>query len=53
MINYLRKAAEKKYGIEITRAVISVPAEFDDQQRNATSLAVEKAGLLSVQEEIL
>uniref|UniRef100_A0A0N4TWL7 Heat shock protein 70 n=1 Tax=Brugia pahangi TaxID=6280 RepID=A0A0N4TWL7_BRUPA len=47
IINYLRKAAEKKYGTEIIWAVISVPAEFDEEQRNATSLAVEKAGMES------
>ncbi|EJW70234.1 hypothetical protein WUBG_18859, partial [Wuchereria bancrofti] len=39
IINYLRKAAEKKYGTKIIWAVISVPAEFDEEQRNATSLA--------------
>ncbi|KAL3994341.1 Hsp70 family protein [Acanthocheilonema viteae] len=47
IINYLRKAAEKKYGNEIIQAVISVPAEFDDKQRNATVLALEKAGMES------
>uniref|UniRef100_A0A1I8EYL8 Heat shock 70 kDa protein 13 n=1 Tax=Wuchereria bancrofti TaxID=6293 RepID=A0A1I8EYL8_WUCBA len=47
IINYLRKAAEKKYGTKIIWAVISVPAEFDEEQRNATSLAVEKAGMES------
>ncbi|KAM3719484.1 Heat shockprotein [Dirofilaria immitis] len=47
IINYLRKAAEKKYKTQIVRAVISVPAEFSDEQRNATSLAVEKAGMES------
>ncbi|VDO28735.1 unnamed protein product [Onchocerca flexuosa] len=47
IISYLRKAAEKKYKTQIIRAVISVPAEFNDEQRNATSLAVEKAGMKS------
>uniref|UniRef100_A0A0R3RH60 Heat shock 70 kDa protein 13 n=1 Tax=Elaeophora elaphi TaxID=1147741 RepID=A0A0R3RH60_9BILA len=47
IINYLRKAAEKKYETKIIWAVISVPAEFDEEQRNATSLAVQKAGMES------
>ncbi|VDK75324.1 unnamed protein product [Litomosoides sigmodontis] len=47
IISYLRKAAEKKYETEITRAVISVPAEFGEEQRNATAVAVEKAGMES------
>ncbi|KHN75511.1 Heat shock 70 kDa protein D [Toxocara canis] len=45
IIDYLRKAAEKKYRVPIKQAVISVPAEFDQTQRNATGLAVEKAGM--------
>ncbi|VDN01297.1 unnamed protein product [Thelazia callipaeda] len=45
IISHLRKAAERKYNVQIKQAVISVPAEFDDEQRNATSLAVIEAGM--------
>uniref|UniRef100_A0A915AZZ1 Heat shock 70 kDa protein 13 n=1 Tax=Parascaris univalens TaxID=6257 RepID=A0A915AZZ1_PARUN len=45
IIAYLRKLAEVKYRVPIKQAVISVPAEFGEIQRNATRLAAEAAGM--------
>jgi molecular chaperone DnaK len=41
----LKADAEEKLGEKITEAVITVPAYFDDAQRNATKVAGEIAGL--------
>lgn len=41
----LKQEAEQEIGRKITMAVISVPAEFDGQQRNATIEAGKRAGL--------
>ena len=41
----LKKDAEKYLGEEVTQAVITVPAYFDDAQRQATKQAGEIAGL--------
>ncbi|XP_068601231.1 heat shock 70 kDa protein 13 [Brachionichthys hirsutus] len=41
----MRKMAERRLGVPIHRAVISVPAEFDERQRNYTVRAAELAGL--------
>jgi len=41
----LKADAESKLGEKITRAVITVPAYFNDSQRNATKAAGEIAGL--------
>ena len=41
----LKATAEKAFGTAITRAVITVPAYFNDAQRNATKRAGELAGL--------
>ncbi|NXN96690.1 HSP13 protein, partial [Rhinopomastus cyanomelas] len=41
----LKRMAEKDLGIHISKAVISVPAEFDARQRNATIRAANLAGL--------
>ncbi len=41
----LKKDAEKYLGEEVTQAVITVPAYFDDSQRQATKQAGEIAGL--------
>ncbi len=41
----LKATAEKAFGAAITRAVITVPAYFNDAQRNATKRAGELAGL--------
>lgn len=45
IIAYLRKWAEKKYKTPIKQVVISVPAEFDELQRNSTSDAAQLAGM--------
>lgn len=41
----LRKMAERRLGLSVQSAVISVPAEFDENQRNATVRAANLAGL--------
>ena len=41
----MKKTAESYYGEEVKDAVITVPAWFNDMQRNATKLAGELAGL--------
>lgn len=40
----MRKMAEKHLGVPIEKAVISVPAEFDEMQRNYTIRAASLAG---------
>uniref|UniRef100_A0A8C1VZA3 Heat shock protein 70 family, member 13 n=1 Tax=Cyprinus carpio TaxID=7962 RepID=A0A8C1VZA3_CYPCA len=41
----MKKMAEKQLGVPINKAVISVPAEFDERQRNYTIRAANLAGL--------
>ncbi|XP_066555663.1 heat shock 70 kDa protein 13 [Amia ocellicauda] len=41
----MRKMAERHLGVPISKAVISVPAEFDERQRNYTIRAANLAGL--------
>ncbi|NXL89919.1 HSP13 protein, partial [Alectura lathami] len=41
----LKRMAEGHLGVPISKAVISVPAEFDERQRNATVKAANLAGL--------
>lgn len=41
----MKKTAEEYYGTEVTKAIITVPAWFNDAQRQATKLAGELAGL--------
>uniref|UniRef100_A0A671KNP2 Heat shock 70 kDa protein 13 n=1 Tax=Sinocyclocheilus anshuiensis TaxID=1608454 RepID=A0A671KNP2_9TELE len=41
----MKKMAERQLGIPIDKAVISVPAEFDERQRNYTIRAANLAGL--------
>ncbi|XP_053312768.1 heat shock 70 kDa protein 13 [Spea bombifrons] len=41
----LKKMAEEYLGLPVTKAVISVPAEFDERQRNYTIKAANLAGL--------
>ncbi|XP_017275484.1 heat shock 70 kDa protein 13 [Kryptolebias marmoratus] len=41
----LKKMAERQLGVLIQKAVISVPAEFDERQRNYTVRAANLAGL--------
>lgn len=45
ILQKLKADAEEKLGEKITEAVITVPAYFDDAQRNATKVAGEIAGL--------
>ncbi|MDE7295014.1 MAG: Hsp70 family protein, partial [Oscillospiraceae bacterium] len=45
VLKKIKEDAEKYLGEEITEAVISVPAYFDDNCRNATKLAAKLAGL--------
>lgn len=45
ILSKLKADAESKLGETITRAVITVPAYFNDSQRNATKAAGEIAGL--------
>lgn len=45
ILQYLKKAAEEYLGETVTRAVITVPAYFNDSQRKATKDAGEIAGL--------
>ncbi|MCC7518788.1 MAG: molecular chaperone DnaK [Verrucomicrobiae bacterium] len=42
----LKRDAERMLGVEVSRAVITVPAYFNDAQRNATKKAGELAGLV-------
>jgi molecular chaperone DnaK len=44
VLKKLRAEAERALGCEVTRAVITVPAYFNDAQRNATKTAGELAG---------
>lgn len=45
ILSYLKNYAEKKIGKKITRAVITVPAYFNDAERQATKNAGKIAGL--------
>lgn len=45
VLRSLKEDAEKELGHDITEAVITVPAYFNEQQRRATKLAGELAGL--------
>ena len=45
ILSYLKKAAEAYLGHEVTEAVITVPAYFNDRQRQATKDAGRIAGL--------
>jgi molecular chaperone DnaK len=45
VLGKLKTDAERALGVAIRRAVITVPAYFNDAQRNATKLAGELAGL--------
>lgn len=40
----LKKLAEENLGMPVSKAVISVPAEFDERQRNYTIKAANLAG---------
>ena len=45
ILQNLKKTAEDYLGVTVTQAVITVPAYFNDEQRNATKEAGEIAGL--------
>jgi len=45
ILSYLKKSAESYFGQPVSEAVITVPAHFDDHQRQATKDAAEIAGL--------
>ncbi|MDQ0513604.1 molecular chaperone DnaK [Mycoplasmoides fastidiosum] len=45
VLSYIKTYAEKKLGHTVTKAVITVPAYFNDAQRNATKNAGKIAGL--------
>ena len=45
ILGYLKKSAERHLGQEVTQAVITVPAYFNDAQRQATKDAGKIAGL--------
>ncbi len=45
ILAYLKKCAEAFFGGDVTEAVITVPAHFDDHQRQATKDAATIAGL--------
>jgi molecular chaperone DnaK (HSP70) len=45
ILRHLRRQASDALGVDITRAVITVPAYFDDAQRQATRTAATLAGL--------
>lgn len=45
ILKYLKKCAEEALGERVERAVITVPAYFNNEQRKATILAGELAGL--------
>ncbi len=46
VLKKLRADAERALGVEVTRAVITVPAYFNDAQRQATKAAGELAGFV-------
>lgn len=45
ILSYIKKCAEEKLGVSIDKAVITVPAYFNDSQRQATKNAGKIAGL--------
>ena len=45
LLRYLKKCAESYFGEEVNEAVITVPAHFNDHQRQATKDAAKIAGL--------
>jgi L1 cell adhesion molecule like protein len=45
LLNYLKKSAESHLGVDVKKAVVTVPAYFTDAQRRATINAGKLAGL--------
>ena len=48
ILRTLRDTAESRLGVPITKVVMAVPAEFDEEQRNATRKAAAFAGMYLV-----
>ena len=46
ILNQLKKTGERHLGVPVTKAVMSVPAEFNERQRNFTRKAAALAGKL-------
>ena len=44
IVDTLRRTAESQLGVKVNKGVISVPAEFEQQQRNFTRRAAQLAG---------
>ena len=44
ILRYLKNVAQANLSAPVTKAVMSVPAEFDEAQRNATKLAANIIG---------
>ena len=44
ILNQLKQTGERHLSVPITKAVMSVPAEFDERQRNYTRRAAALAG---------
>ena len=49
LLSSLRRQAAETLGADVRAAVVTVPAYFDDSQRNATEAACKLAGLETVQ----
>ena len=45
ILKHIKNKSEETLGKEVKKAVITVPAYFDDTQRNATKIAAQMAGL--------
>lgn len=45
ILEKLMKSAEKYIGFPVKKALITVPSYFNDEQRNATKLAANSAGI--------
>ena len=45
MLKYLKNEAEKRLGTPVKKAVVTVPAYFNDRQKQATRDAAKIAGL--------
>ncbi len=45
ILNYLKKCAESYFGEKVDEVIATVPAHFDDNQRQATKTSMELAGM--------
>jgi len=46
ILKQLRETVEQNLSVPLLRAVMAVPTEFNEQQRNYTKLAAQLAGLI-------